>query len=311
VYRSVILLLSWVGDTVPHTTAHRYKSMEIVKMNILQRLSIIVTMVTAVGVLTSNEAQAAGGLLRFLALFSADPVPLLDGNGKPIFDEEVAHDKNGNVIRDAKGNPVKNKIAKYAYRWDPVGEEILKLGLDITYDPSKVKVVTDVSGASSPLESAFGFYCGFSTNGSCPKTGDPFMPDEFGDPLIGSTVDLDIDNVLGKLTLSYDFSSTPVTITEETNFFGFIWEPVVIGVVDGIFTLPSNELDVFVQHPESSKQFCITKRTEETGLQCSIPVPEPSSTLSFLALGTLGAASTLKHKLKPSKSTEKETRKVG
>jgi hypothetical protein len=46
----------------------------------------------------------------------------------------------------------------------------------------------------------------------------------------------------------------------------------------------------------------------------SIPVtsvPEPSSTLSLLALGTLGAASTLKRKLKPSQSTEKETTKVG
>jgi len=39
-------------------------------------------------------------------------------------------------------------------------------------------------------------------------------------------------------------------------------------------------------------------------------VPEPTSTLSFLALGTLGAASTLKRKLKSSKSSEKETTKV-
>ncbi|REJ38843.1 MAG: PEP-CTERM sorting domain-containing protein [Microcystis flos-aquae TF09] len=38
------------------------------------------------------------------------------------------------------------------------------------------------------------------------------------------------------------------------------------------------------------------------------PVPEPTSTLSLLALG---AASTLKRKLKPSQSTEKETTKVG
>jgi hypothetical protein len=44
--------------------------------------------------------------------------------------------------------------------------------------------------------------------------------------------------------------------------------------------------------------------------QCE-PIPEPTSTLSFLALGTLGAASTLKRKLKPSKSTKKETTKVG
>ena len=43
----------------------------------------------------------------------------------------------------------------------------------------------------------------------------------------------------------------------------------------------------------------------------STSVPEPTSTLGFLALGTLGAASTLKRKLKPSKSAEKETTKVG
>jgi hypothetical protein len=38
--------------------------------------------------------------------------------------------------------------------------------------------------------------------------------------------------------------------------------------------------------------------------------PEPTSTLSLFALGTLGAASTLKRKLKSSKSSEKETTKV-
>ncbi len=40
------------------------------------------------------------------------------------------------------------------------------------------------------------------------------------------------------------------------------------------------------------------------------PTPESSTTISLLALGTLGAASTLKRKLKPSQSTEKETTKV-
>ncbi|GCA75599.1 hypothetical protein MiTe_02435 [Microcystis aeruginosa NIES-2520] len=41
-----------------------------------------------------------------------------------------------------------------------------------------------------------------------------------------------------------------------------------------------------------------------------VSTPEPTSTLGFLALGTLGAASTLKRKLKPSKSSEKETTKI-
>ena len=43
----------------------------------------------------------------------------------------------------------------------------------------------------------------------------------------------------------------------------------------------------------------------------SVKVPEPTSTLSLLVLGTLGAASTLKRQLKPTKSAEKETTKVG
>jgi hypothetical protein len=46
------------------------------------------------------------------------------------------------------------------------------------------------------------------------------------------------------------------------------------------------------------------------GIVTTPSTPEPTSILSVLALGTLGAASTLKRKLKPSKSTEKETTKV-
>jgi hypothetical protein len=43
----------------------------------------------------------------------------------------------------------------------------------------------------------------------------------------------------------------------------------------------------------------------------TVKVPEPTSTLSLLAIGTLGAASTLKRKLKSSNPSEKETTKVG
>jgi hypothetical protein len=42
-----------------------------------------------------------------------------------------------------------------------------------------------------------------------------------------------------------------------------------------------------------------------------VNTPEPTSTLSLLALGTLGAASTLKRQIKSSKPSEKETTKVG
>ncbi|RPH91037.1 MAG: PEP-CTERM sorting domain-containing protein, partial [Chroococcales cyanobacterium metabat2.561] len=42
-----------------------------------------------------------------------------------------------------------------------------------------------------------------------------------------------------------------------------------------------------------------------------VHTPEPTSVLSLFALGTLGAASTLKRQIKPSQSEEKETTKVG
>ena len=44
--------------------------------------------------------------------------------------------------------------------------------------------------------------------------------------------------------------------------------------------------------------------------QCE-PVPEPTSTLSLLSLGILGAGATLKRKLKPSNSIDKEITKIG
>jgi len=55
-------------------------------------------------------------------------------------------------------------------------------------------------------------------------------------------------------------------------------------------------------NPLSERQAVIKVETME--------IPEPTSTLSLLALGTLGTASTLKRKLKSSKLTEKETTKV-
>lgn len=51
--------------------------------------------------------------------------------------------------------------------------------------------------------------------------------------------------------------------------------------------------------------------TVTKNLSLQISVPEPTSALSLFAFGILGVASTLNRKLKPSKSSEKETTKVG
>jgi len=61
-----------------------------------------------------------------------------------------------------------------------------------------------------------------------------------------------------------------------------------------------------IQWITNGKEICFTD-----AIVGPTPVPEPTSTLSLLALGTLGAASTLKRKLKSTKSTGKETTKVG
>lgn len=50
--------------------------------------------------------------------------------------------------------------------------------------------------------------------------------------------------------------------------------------------------------------------SDEVCTQIGQTVPEPSSTMPLIAFGLLGTASTLKHKQKPSKSTEKELEKV-
>jgi|NOAtaT_5_FD_contig_61_592458_length_981_multi_7_in_0_out_0_1 hypothetical protein len=91
-----------------------------------------------------------------------------------------------------------------------------------------------------------------------------------GDPL--SIVNGKIDSLPGML-----FSATPFSFTPENGFTNTTY-----------FTGQGNP---FTTHDIE-------------------PIPEPTSTLSLLALGTLGAASTLKRKLKSSKLTEKETTKV-
>jgi hypothetical protein len=97
-----------------------------------------------------------------------------------------------------------------------------------------------------------------------------------------------------------------------------------IGGQEATLSILFNNTDVLsgpvgadVLHPPKHHDFyrldwTYTKATDFlTVTLTGVHTPEPTSTLSLLALGTLGAASTVKRKLKPSKSTEKETTKVG
>ena len=74
-------------------------------------------------------------------------------------------------------------------------------------------------------------------------------------------------------------------------------------------TLNAQE-DTLIGSRDTYAAITLTGYTATVRTKSMLEIPEPSSNLSLLALGTLGAASTLKRKLKSSKSSEKETTKV-
>ena len=88
-----------------------------------------------------------------------------------------------------------------------------------------------------------------------------------------------------------------------------------ITFIDDLAALPtssSNNLNIqwdLSVFSETTGNFFLAKTTVPFFDVCC--VPEPSAILSLLAIGTLGATSTLKRKLKPSQSTKKATTKVG
>ena len=80
----------------------------------------------------------------------------------------------------------------------------------------------------------------------------------------------------------------------------------------GSYEVVNEQLLFSVQIQPVSQDLVYTFGNKQENLSPEVEtIPEPSAILSLLALGTLGAASTLKRQLKPSKSTEKETTKVG
>ena len=83
------------------------------------------------------------------------------------------------------------------------------------------------------------------------------------------------------------------------------------GSIDGTakFTLGIPELDGSISQASIDLSGMFIGPTSGN-LTYHVSVPEPASILSLFALGTLGAASTLKRKLKSSKSIDKELEKV-
>ena len=228
------------------------------------------------------------------------------------------------IVTGVTGNPVPTFASLVAYRicvrknrpncgvlliLDPPGNNVSQIGFTMKYDTNKIKI--------GPDPSAF-FFCDFSDGGVCPpietQTGVAELLE--GDfplqgPRPGTVFTFTNNEDTGTLTLDYNLTANPADGTGDRNFFGFDLDVLTSFNAVEYFEQPGN-YDIYFE------RFSCTANGIADSCGSSNPVaginfikvPEPSSILSILALGTLGAASTLKRQLKSSNSTEKETTKV-
>lgn len=228
------------------------------------------------------------------------------------------------IVTGVTGNPVPTFASLVAYRicvrknrpncgvlliLDPPGNNVSQIGFTMKYDTNKIKI--------GPDPSAF-FFCDFSDGGFCPpietQTGVAELLE--GDfplqgPRPGTVFTFTNNEDTGTLTLDYNLTANPADGTGDRNFFGFDLDVLTSFNAVEYFEQPGN-YDIYFE------RFSCTANGIADSCGSSNPVaginfikvPEPSSILSILGLGTLGAASTLKRQLKSSKSSEKETTKV-
>jgi hypothetical protein len=221
---------------------------------------------------------------------------------------------------EAGWNPIKRYIdCTYVYYLaDPEPVTIGGLNLSLAFDPNKFSFNPNLSG----------FLCDLSADGNsnCPisnsqlgtymaAVGTDFLP--VSQPLPGSSVAITYDNLAGLVSLDYSLAS-PVNITQSQNFLALAFE----------FKKPFNATQILITNYDKQGDYDINvsnfqcRSPDNQGVSCDgnppvrgssltiVNVPEPTSTISLLALGTLGAASTLKRKLKPSTSSKKDDTKT-
>jgi hypothetical protein len=184
---------------------------------------------------------------------------------------------------------------------DSILDIVVSPGQEIAFD-----VFLDTRGVSSPL--TLNSFWNFTYD-----TGElSFIGTEDGPGILNSVVPLGsnqfdvasvliLDNTINKL-LTVNFL---VTNPGRSPHDGVVDFGITLTSVTGIGGSP----DFTNSFPSPSKNGLNLPGTEFNQV-VEVQTTEPSTILSLLALGTLGAASTLKRKLKSSKSTEKEKTKV-
>lgn len=246
-------------------------------LTIGKAITLVATVITS-SLILSDSAHAVD-LGRFLGI----PFIKFSTHRKTL--TEPVRDPSGNVVRDNSGNVVfqdktdihGNPITVVEFDPPPVNE-VTKIGFDISFDPSKMQILTDPS--------TYGFLCIFSLEGICPNSNEPAIyPVQNGSPLMGALWDFNVDNSLGRAIFAYDFSSTPVNLTTDTNFFAF--------QVASLIGTNLSESDI-VQNSTSSQQYCKTTISDPEPFSNNCgepaePVPEPTTIFgSFLALSLGG-----------------------
>jgi hypothetical protein len=195
------------------------------------------------------------------------------------------------------------------WEWDPPVNGVTSISFDFFFNPSHFVPVADSAG----------FLCSFTSSGNCPVESPGVGTQPIGitttPPITGPAKGTQ-SIVVGSNSVSVNATfSSPITAASDELFFAMKFEPL-FEITDNTRIIYSQELlpnaDYYVISYScttlDNRNSCGSE--DYTASFKVIKTPEPTSILSLLALGTLGAASTLKRKLKPSKSTEKETTKV-
>jgi len=268
-----------------------------------------------------NDPRTVGGKQKLIDVLTAEPFNL-DLNG--AFDIIDKLEKQAQKLEDAQ--KAKGKEARSRSR-DSLSFDATTSILSFT-DDLIVEIINEDSTVdlSDSIVGAEVVVPDFTFNGITPE-GEPGFKNLSEDPIIiRKNSDVFLETVV------------PYFIWNGSQLFGFGGDLVLSGAPDGsafdggLPDLGSDYIDDLISllTPLDFKNFFTFRIAPDTDLVqltenftksgstgftngaglTQEKIPEPSSVLGLLALGTLGAASTLKRKLKPSKSTEKETIKV-
>lgn len=233
------------------------------------------------------EGTTAEGKTQLIAdaLFKTPPQPQVDStiSGDMMNMLTIPSAKNIKIIRDSTGQkgPGKRRGAKIE---TTDGQKPAKGKADGSLNPDQLKL-SGVDSSGNP--STFSTSIGFLTPLDDISINSFLSFSEIGGSSIDDWLSSIFNDLKTQLPISYQPNLSLDLTTDEITF-----------------QFPENAITGFIENGT-------TDIDGEPSVEMEVAVPEPTSILSLLALGTLGAASTLKRKLKPFKSIENETTKIG